>query len=255
MKKILCILALSCVLVSAKSPVKIDKIAYLEAMYGFGAMLTPQDIYLHEAQVRVFFPTDSIIHEILARGTFSQNTNKNANQKYNGWEAEYRLGMRMDEQFSSMGMIMGSAYVGLGYQNIMRSVGNAPKTNLHFLYIPIGFWGEDTLCDSGDICSMLTMRYGINTKMIVASNNNAQGKFKGDFLFGGKIYLGLGVKVAEVVSIFAQGYFQYNAPIKNTKIWGFEAGVQFWFESQNLVKNSESTIFYAHIPLDYALPK
>lgn len=228
MKKILCILALSFALASAQAPVKVNKIVFLEAMYGFGAMFHPQkDIYLHEAQVRAFFPTDGIIHEILARGTFSQNINKNIKQQYNGWEAEYRIGMRMDEQFSSMGMIVGSAYIGLGYQSVMQSERGAPKTDSHFLYIPIGFWGEDTLCDGSSVCQMLTMRYGINTKMIVASNNNAQRKFKGDFLFGGKIYLGVGVKVAEMLSIFAQGYFQYNAPIKNTKIWGFEAGVQF----------------------------
>lgn len=228
MKKILCILALAIALASAKAPVKIDKIVFLEAMYGFGAMFHPQkDIYLHEAQVRAFFPTQGIIHEILARGTFSQNINKNIKQQYNGWEAEYRIGMRMDEQFSSMGMIVGSAYIGLGYQNVMQSERGAPKTNSHFLYFPIGFWGEDTVCDSGSVCSMLKLRYGINTKMIFVDNYNAEQKLKGHFMFGGKIYLGLGVKLAEMVDIFAQGYFQYNAPIRNTKIWGFEAGVQF----------------------------
>lgn len=230
MKKIITLLMLSIALLYANKPTnKIDKVVYLELMYGFGAMNSPQDVYLHEAQARIFFPTQSIIHELLARGTFSQNTKSDKKpSKYDGWESEYRLGMRMDGQFESMGMLMGSVYAGIGYQNVMRSFETShTKENLHFLYIPIGFWGEDTMCDGGDVCAMLTMRYGINTKMIVASNNNAQRKFKGDFLFGGKIYLGIGVKVAEIVDIFAQAYFQYNAPIKNTKIWGFEAGVQF----------------------------
>lgn len=229
MKKFLSLLVLSIALLYANPVKKIDKVAYLELMYGFGAMNHPQDAYLHEAQARIFFPTNDIIHELLARGTFSQGAKSHKiPSKYNGWETEYRLGMRMDGQFESMGMIMGSVYTGLGYQNLMQSFGDARgKENLHFLYIPIGFWGEDTLCDGGDICSMLTMRYGITTKMIVASNNNAQKKFKGDFLFGGKIYLGVGVKVAEIMDIFAQAYFQYNTPIKYTRIWGLEVGVQF----------------------------
>lgn len=230
MKKLITLLMLSIALLSANTTnKKIDKVAYLELMYGFGVMNHPQNVYLHEAQVRVFFPTDSIIHELLARGTFSQNVkSNNIPSKYNGYEAEYRLGMRMDGQFDSMGMLIGSAYLGIGYQNLIQSFKDSRgKENMHFLYIPIGFWGEDTMCDSGGICSMLTMRYGINTKMIVADNNNAQKKFKGHFLFGGKIYLGVGIKVAEIMDIFAQAYFQYGVPIRNTRIWGLEAGLQF----------------------------
>lgn len=234
MRKIIYVLVISAIFstlyANNKSKNQIDKIAYLELMYGFGAMNHPQKGYIHEAQVRVFFPMTSVIHELLARGTFSQNTKShNIPSKYNGYEVEYRLGIRMDGQFDGMGMILGSAYLGLGYQNLIQKFqGTRPNRNSHFLYIPLGFWGEDTLSEGGGgFMENLKLRYGINTKMIFMDNYNDSEKFKGHFLFGGKIYLGVGFKIADIVDIFAQAYFQYGVPIRNTRIYGLEAGFQF----------------------------
>lgn len=227
MKKILYILMLTAIFLNANTQKKVNKMAYLEIMYGFGAMNFPQNGYIHEAQLRAFFPMTSVIHEVLARGTFSQNTKShNTPAKYTGYEAEYRLGMRMDGQFDSMGMIIGSAYVGLGYQNLIQKFQHGRK-NSHFLYIPLGFWGEDTMGESSGIMALFKLRYGINTKMIFMDSYNNDEKLKGHFLFGGKIYLGVGVKMAEILDIFAQAYFQYGVPIRNTRIYGVEMGLQF----------------------------
>lgn len=208
--------------------IKIDKVVYLEAMYGFGEMNFPQKGFIHEAQIRAIFPTTSAIHELLVRGSFSQNTKShNIDSKYTSYEAEYRLGMRMDSQFESMGMILGSAYVGLGYQNVRQSFGDLRPHNAHFLYIPIGFWGEDSMSDLGSFMANFKLRYGILTKMMFVDSYNDEGKLKGHFLFGGKVYLGIAYNIANVVDIFAQGYFQYGTPIRNLRQYGLEVGLQF----------------------------
>lgn len=230
MKKVfyaLIIFATFSTLYAEKLQTKIDKSAYLEIMYGFGVMNFPQNGYIHEAQLRAFFPTSGIMHEILARGTLSQNTKSHKiPSKYQGYEAEYRVGMRMDGQFDNMGMIIGSAYIGLGYQNLIQKFQHE-RRNSHFLYLPIGFWGEDTMGEGGGFMAIFKLRYGINTKMIFVDNYNNDEKLKGHFLFGGKIYLGVGVKVVDILDIFAQAYFQYGVPIRNTRIYGIEAGLQF----------------------------
>ncbi len=207
-----------------------SKIVYLEALYGFGAMNFPQNGFIHEVQARAIFPTTDLTHELLVRGSFSQKTKShNEPSKFTSYEAEYRLGMRMDEQLSSMGMILGSAYIGIGYQNVSQKYTARPNDNrsAHFLYIPIGFWGEDSFGEGDGIMSSFKMRYGINTKMLFMDSYNSEKKLKGHFLFGGKIYLGLGYRVADVLDLFVQAYFQYNAPIKNLRQYGFEAGLQF----------------------------
>lgn len=203
---------------------KISKVFYLEALYGFGEMNHPIKGFIHEAQLRAIFPTMEYIHEIVARGAFSQKgKSHDFNAKYNSYEVAYHFGMRLDGQFEDMGMVLGSAYIGLGYQNATKITETSPRTknNTQHLYIPIGFWGEDYMVDS------LKLRYGINTKMIFMDNNNAQKKFKAKFLYGGRVYLGVGYTVAQMVDIVAQGYFQYNAPIRNLRQYGLEVGVQF----------------------------
>lgn len=233
MKKIILALLLPaiCVIFANAAPkvVRVDKVVYLEALYGFGEMNYPQKGFIHEAQLRAIFPTTSAMHELLARGTFSQNTKSHdIDAKYRGYEVEYRLGMRMDSQFESMGMVLGSAYIGLGYQNVVQSYSDSrPRRNMHFLYIPVGFWGEDSMSDWGSFMANFKMRYGILTKMMFVDTNNSENKLKGHFLFGGKVYLGLAYKIADVVDIFAQGYFQYGTPIRNLRQYGLEVGIQF----------------------------
>lgn len=214
---------------AAPQIIKVDKVVYLEALYGFGEMNFPQKGFIHEAQIRAIFPTTSAIHELLVRGSFSQNAKShNINSKYTSYEAEYRLGMRMDSQFESMGMVLGSAYIGLGYQNVAQSFGDSrPRRNAHFLYIPVGFWGEDSMSEMASFMANFKMRYGIITKMMFVDSYNEEGKLKGHFLFGGKVYLGFAYKIAEIVDIFAQGYFQYGTPIRNLRQYGLEVGIQF----------------------------
>lgn len=214
---------------AAPQIIKVDKVVYLEALYGFGEMNFPQKGFIHEAQIRAIFPTTSAIHELLVRGSFLQNAkSRNINSKYTSYEAEYRLGMRMDSQFESMGMVLGSAYIGLGYQNVAQSFGDSrPRRNAHFLYIPVGFWGEDSMGEMASFMANFKMRYGIITKMMFVDSYNEEGKLKGHFLFGGKVYLGFAYKIAEIVDIFAQGYFQYGAPIRNLRQYGLEVGLQF----------------------------
>lgn len=197
---------------------------YLEGLYGFGYMNHPQQVYIHDAQLRPIFLTDDYIHEILLNGSFSQKAKKdNPDTKYTSYAAEYHFGMRMDNQFDNMGMIMGSIYIGLGYQYVMQTV-NASKTNAQYLYIPIGFWGEDTLSDT---ITDFRLRYGILTQMILANNDNINHKFKFNFLYGGKVYLGIAYNFSNVAEIFVQGYFKYNTPIKNLRQYGLEVGLQF----------------------------
>lgn len=214
---------------AAPQIIKVDKVVYLEALYGFGEMNFPQKGFIHEAQIRAIFPTTSAIHELLVRGSFSQNAKSHdINSKYTSYEAEYRLGMRMDSQFESMGMVLGSAYIGLGYQNVAQSFGDSrPRRNAHFLYIPVGFWGEDSMSEMASFMANFKMRYGIITKMMFVDSYNDEGKLKGHFLFGGKVYLGFAYKIAEIVDIFAQGYFQYGTPIRNLRQYGLEVGMQF----------------------------
>lgn len=231
MKKLLLITAFLSLNALSAAPqiIKVDKVVYLEALYGFGEMNFPQKGFIHEAQIRAIFPTTSAIHELLVRGSFSQNTKSHdINSKYTSYEAEYRLGMRMDSQFESMGMVLGSAYIGLGYQNVAQSFGDSrPRRNAHFLYIPVGFWGEDSMSEMASFMASFKMRYGIITKMMFVDSYNDEGKLKGHFLFGGKVYLGFAYKIAEIVDIFAQGYFQYGTPIRNLRQYGLEVGMQF----------------------------
>ncbi|MGX2983647.1 hypothetical protein [Helicobacter sp. 23-1045] len=227
MKKIICILMLFCAFSHANYANKqeqVEKFVYIEALYGFGGMIKPYDIYLHDVQARIFFPTTGAMHELLARGSFSQDKQKSG-IKHNGWEAEYRIGMRLDEHFKSLGTMLGSAYIGLGYQNLSHNTGGAMK-NLHLIYFPLGAWGEESLGE-GAIMSMMRLRWGLNTKMIFLNNYNSEGKLKGNFLFGLKVHLGVGVKIMQSADIFAQGFFQWNLPLKKTQVWGLEVGMQF----------------------------
>lgn len=203
---------------------KPTKSFYLEALYGFGYMNHPQQGYIHDVELRPIFLMQDYVHEVVLRGSFSQKTKQhNTPSSYNSYEAEYRLGMRMDNRFDNMGMIMGSVYFGLGYQNVTQKLESA-KSNAHYIYIPIGFWGEDTLTDT---ITDFRLRYGILTKMILASSDNADRKIKFSFLYGGKVYLGLAYNISNTMEIFAQGYFQYNAPIRNLRQYGLEVGFQF----------------------------
>ncbi|RDU64702.1 hypothetical protein [Helicobacter sp. MIT 14-3879] len=228
-KKIFFLLFIPFIANANNNIVPTKKSVYLEVLYGFGYINNPQQGYIHDAALRGIFLTQDIIHEILARGAFSQKAKFNKEpSKYTSYEAEYRLGMRLDNQFQSMGMIVGSIYLGVGYQNVTQRV--IEKRNTHYIYIPIGFWGEDSINDdiskSGNL-SNLKLRYGINTKIIFLDNDNEQKNFKGKFLFGGRTYLGIAYNISNVADIFAQGYFAYNAPIKNLRQYGLEVGVQF----------------------------
>lgn len=212
----------------------------LEALYGFGIVNIPTaqgklDGNAQDGGIRAIFFTDNFTHEVLGRATFTSSVKTNglhqqlqsllgrtpfasgvkANNlasKYTTWEAEYRFGSRMDSDMAKLGMLAGSAYLGLGYQSLM--------TKINYIYMPFGFWGEDDAGVSG-----LKMRYGLNFKAMFFDDST--GKFKWDFLLGGKVYAGVGYSLGNVVDIFGQLFFTYNAPIKKLKIYGIEAGIQF----------------------------
>ncbi|RAX54682.1 hypothetical protein CCY99_02660 [Helicobacter sp. 16-1353] len=214
LKKLLIVMMIS-------SPMLFAKTFNLEALYGFGWLNTPQKGTIQEGGLRAIFYTENFTHEVLGRMTFGSNTKVNdVKAKYSGWEAEYRFGARMDEDMAKLGMLAGSAYLGLGYQSVVQSVIN--KTTTNYIYLPFGFWGEDS---SG--LENLKIRYGLNFKAMFFNDNNDKQKLKWDFLLGGKVYAGVGYNIGNVVDIFAQLFFTYNAPIKNLKHWGLEAGLQF----------------------------
>lgn len=225
-RKIVFLLALIPLLASADNVIapRPTKSFYLEALYGFGYMNHPQQVYIHDAEIRPIFLTDNYIQEVVLSGEFSQKVKKDdPDTKYISYDAEYRFGMRLDNQLDNMGMIMGSIYFGLGYQNITQKLPTS-NTNSHYLYIPVGFWGEDTLSDT---ITDFRLRYGILTKIMFANNDNIERKFKFSFLYGGKVYLGIAYNFSNTMEIFVQGYFQYNAPIKNLRQYGLEVGFQF----------------------------
>ncbi|RDU57888.1 hypothetical protein [Helicobacter sp. MIT 99-5507] len=197
----------------------------LEALYGFGFVNTPtaQGKLNGNAQdggIRAIFFTDNFTHEIAGRYTFASNVKvNNLASKYNTWEAEYRFGTRMDNDMAKLGMLLGSAYLGLGYQSFMTTVNNIKNTT-NYIYLPFGFWGED---DAG--ANNFKVRYGLNLKAMLFDNSN--NGFRWKFLLGGKVYAGAAYSFGNVMDIFAQLFFTYNAPIKNLKIYGIEAGIQF----------------------------
>ena len=197
----------------------------LEALYGFGFVNIPTaqgklDGNAQDAGIRAIFFTDNFTHEVLGRYTFASNVKvNNLSAKYNTWEAEYRFGTRMDNDMAKLGMLAGSAYLGLGYQSFMTKISNI-KTTTNYIYLPFGFWGED---EAGS--SSFKVRYGLNFKAILF--NDTQNGFKWDFLLGGKAYVGAGYSFGNVMDLFAQLFFTYNAPIKNLKMYGIEAGIQF----------------------------
>lgn len=213
LKKILIIMIIS-------SPM-FAKTFNLEALYGFGWLNTPQKGTIQEGGLRAIFFTENFTHEILGRMTFGSNTKVgDITSKYGGWEAEYRFGARMDNDMAKLGMLSGSAYLGLGYQSVVQNITN--KHTIDYIYLPFGFWGEDSTGTEG-----LKIRYGLNFKALFFNNNNEKQNFKYDFLIGGKVYGGVGYSMGGVVDIFAQVFFTYNAPVKNLKHWGIEAGLQF----------------------------
>lgn len=201
----------------------------LEALYGYSSINLPHENgkingTIQEGGLRAIFFTDNFTHEILGRTSFAPNTNiKTGNTKiatkYSNWEAEYRFGNRMDNDMAKLGMLSGSAYLGLGYQSLMTKIENTKQT-INYIYLPFGFWGED---DSG--IDALKIRYGLNFKALFF--NDSTGSFKYDFLVGGKVYAGAGYSLGGAVDIFGQLFFIYNAPIKNYKAYGIEAGFQF----------------------------
>lgn len=226
LKKIIIFLTLS-------STILFGKTFNLEALYGFGWAHIPKKTTIQEGSLRAIFFTDNFTHEVLGKASFGANTiiNNMYKVKYSGWEAEYRFGTRMDNDMKELGMVTGSAYLGLGYQSIIRNVsiatplpvpfGNS-KITQNYIYMPFGFWGEDS---SG--VDNLKIRYGVNFKAIFFDDNNDKKEFKYNFLLGGKLYAGAGYSISGIVDIFAQAFFSYNAPIKNIRHYGIEAGIQF----------------------------
>lgn len=196
----------------------------LEALYGFGLVNIPTeqgklDGNAQDGGIRAIFFTDNFTHEVLGRATFTSSVKANSlASKYTTWEAEYRFGSRMDDDMAKLGMLTGSAYLGLGYQSLMTKVSSKKTTD--YIYMPFGFWGEDDAGASG-----LKIRYGLNFKAMFF--DDSKGKFKWNFLLGGKVYAGVGYSLGNVVDIFGQLFFTYNAPVKRLKIYGIEAGIQF----------------------------
>lgn len=189
----------------------------IEALYGFsGLEYSPQKGTINEGGLRVIILTENFANELVGR--YSGLSNMNNKEKFEGWEAEYRFGYRMDQEMASLGMLFGSAYMGLGYQNILASSQGVSD----YIYIPFGFWGEDAT----DI-DWIKIRYGLNFKTILFVSKGVKKDFKFDFGFGGKVYLGVGFNISDVVDIFAQGFFLYNAPASKFMQYGIEAGLQF----------------------------
>ncbi len=201
----------------------------LEALYSYAEINTPNNQgklngTIQDGGLRAIFFTDHFTHEILGRAAFASDVNiKAASEKiaakYTNWEAEYRFGSRMDNDMAKLGMLSGSAYLGLGYQSLTTKINNI-KTTINYIYLPFGFWGED---ESG--LKNLKIRYGLNLKAIFF--DDAKEKFNYNFLLGGKVYAGIGYAIGGAVDIFGQLFFTYNAPIKNYKSYGAEVGLQF----------------------------
>ena len=199
----------------------------LEALYGYGYESTPTEFgklkgSSHSGALRAIFFTENFAHEVLGRYTFSPSAKiDNEKAKYNTWEAEYRFGYRMDNDMAKLGMLSGSAYLGLGYQSwTLKDTISNDKYTTNYIYLPFGFWGEDAIGESG-----FKTRYGLNFKAMLFDDSTD--KFKWDFLLGGKVYAGVGYSFGGVMDIFAQAFFTYNTPIKNLKMYGVEAGIQF----------------------------
>ena len=195
----------------------------LEAQYGFGAINIPTDgIKLkgtaQEAGLRAIFFTTNFTHEILGKSTFTSSIDDHSSYKYSNWEAEYRFGARMDNDMQKLGMLEGSAYLGLGYESLMRKT--TYKSTINYIYLPFGFWGEDSAGTSG-----LKVRYGLNFKAMLFDDSS--GGFDWDFLLGGKVYAGIAYSFGGVMDIFAQAYYSYNIPVKSTHTYGIEAGFKF----------------------------
>lgn len=189
----------------------------IEALYGFsGLEYSPSKGTVNEGALRVIILTEEFAHELL--GKYSGLSNMNDKSKFEGWGAEYRFGYRMDKEMASLGMLLGSAYLGLGYQSILSSA----QGQSDYIYLPFGFWGED----STDI-DWMKVRYGINFKTIFFVSKGMKKDFKFDFGFGGKVYLGVGFNIGDVVDIFTQGFFSYNEPTSKFMQYGIEAGLQF----------------------------
>lgn len=201
----------------------------LEALYGYAAVDMPNNQNklsgtIQDGGLRAIFFTDNFTHEVLGRATFTSDVNIKAAgnkiaAKYTNWEAEYRFGSRMDSDMAKLGMLLGSAYLGIGYQSLTTSISNI-KNTINYIYLPFGFWGED---ESG--LENLKIRYGLNLKAIFF--DDSKDKFKYNFLLGGKVYAGVGYAIGGAVDIFGQLFFSYNAPVKNYKSYGAEVGLQF----------------------------
>lgn len=230
LRKVLIFVAISLTALSAQSGNPISKTFNLEALYGYTWLNHPQKGNLHEAGVRAIFFSENFSHEILGRASFASSTKKSGyDTKYSGWEAEYRFGARMDNDMAALGMLSGSAYLGVGYQSVTQKYTSYKLTTQH-IYMPFGFWGEDSTSVDG-----LKVRYGLNFKAVFFNDNNAtidangasKQKLEFDFLLGGKIYAGVGYSIGGVMDIFLQAFFSYNAPFKNFRQYGLEVGVQF----------------------------
>lgn len=196
----------------------------LELLYGFGYFsygnknsVAPKG-YAQDIGIKATIFSNNFANELVGRYTgFSNIKNKTDKYNHSGWEAEYRFGYTMQEEMKYLDMLMGNAYVGVGYQQFLQSY----YGKVDFIYMPFGFWTEDKTN-----IEWLKIRSGINFKLMFFSkeNNNA---FKYRFNIGGKIYVGAGFALSQFMDIFLQGYFVYNTPINNIMQAGIETGVQF----------------------------
>lgn len=196
----------------------------LELLYGFGYLnydsrsgAIPKG-YVHDIGIKATIFSDSFANELVGRYTgFSNIKNKTNKYEHSGWEAEYRFGYTMQEEMKYLDMVMGNAYVGVGYQQFLQSY----RGRMDFIYMPFGFWTEDKT----DI-EWIKVRSGINFKLMFFSKENNE-KFKYRFNIGGKLYAGVGFVVSPFMDVFLQGYFIYNTPINNIMQGGIETGIQF----------------------------
>ena len=211
----------------------------IEFLYGFGYLeygnksnIVPKG-YIQDIGIRATIFSNNFANELVGRYTgFSNIKSQIGRYTHSGWEAEYRFGYTMQEEMKYLDMIMGNAYVGVGYQQALQSYSGSvvvggqqslqnDRRKMDFIYMPFGFWAEDKT----DI-KWLKIRSGINFKLMFFNkeNNNA---FKYYFNFGGKIYAGAGFVLSPFMDIFLQGYFIYNTPIDNIMQAGIETGIQF----------------------------
>lgn len=196
----------------------------LELIYGFGYLsygnknsTTPKG-YVQDIGIKATIFSNNFANELVGKYTgFSNVKNKTDRYYHSGWEAEYRFGYTMEEEMKYLDMIMGNAYLGIGYQQFLQSY----YGKMDFIYMPFGFWTEDRT----DI-EWIKVRSGINFKLMFFNREN-NGPFKYKFNLGGKIYAGTGFVVSPFMDIFVQGYFIYNTPVNNIIQTGIEAGIQF----------------------------